>query len=776
MHDFRLVLLRIGEKFVCQLNSHTAVLLIHSRAESRLNQHLSLPIKALSILKRRPPKTNLFCAFQPFFRIFSLIFSAVFFVLTGNALAGQLSAEQLATHLHDEVSDSLILGEKNTNVPVWPVFRRVPSGRGGTPAPQLFAFLFESIDVEPVRGYSGKPINLLILMTPAGKLLHVRLIKHSEPIFGGESGFRELATFSKQYDDLTINHEIQIYSAKSTPSRTDTVASLHGILRGTVTAVAIDKSIMSAAVQVAEARLDDPNAKVTGFKTTGRNERYERMGWNPLVDQGLIQRLELVNDQMESRFKNTAGARQDSTAILRPGALAIDAWIAPVSLPQAGRNILNGAGWEHIRSIRKQGSQVFLVQDGGRYPVMASDANKPRLAAGIWLQQNASRLPLTEVDYPHRLRLTGKGSGVDADARPRFFRTSPGDGFDIEQAFSVILSVSRGDKSDPVVADFTYETPIPNVEKWLPVLETPQWLKVWHQKTTDIGILILGLVILTAGLTGQKWLSARPRRLAVFRTAYLVFTLGFIGWYAQGQLTIVNLTSLIEALVSGQSAEFLLADPMAVTLWVFVIATLFIWGRGTFCGWLCPFGAFQELISKAASLFGLKQKTLRTSTDAALKWTKYGILGGILITAVLSGPWTERFVEIEPFKTAISMTFQRHWPYVLWAVVCLALSLVVYRGYCKYLCPLGAALAVLGRVRLLAWIARKPECGTPCQTCRFRCSYQAIEPVGKIDYQECFQCLDCVEIYQDDQRCLPLIVERKRARTRISITPVPENA
>ena len=86
---------------------------------------------------------------------------------------------------------------------------------------------------------------------------------------------------------------------------------------------------------------------------------------------------------------------------------------------------------------------------------------------------------------------------------------------------------------------------------------------------------------------------------------------------------------------------------------------------------------------------------------------------------------------------------------------------VLVRGYCRYICPLGAALAILGKLRLWKWIPRRAECGTPCQTCRHGCSYQAIAPSGKVDYDECFQCLDCVSDYQDDERCLPLIRERK---------------
>jgi len=158
---------------------------------------------------------------------------------------------------------------------------------------------------------------------------------------------------------------------------------------------------------------------------------------------------------------------------------------------------------------------------------------------------------------------------------------------------------------------------------------------------------------------------------------------------------------------------------------------------------------------------GHKQRRLRAALDAKLKWVKYIILIALMVSLYVAPPMAELLVEIEPFKTAISVYFVRDWPYVLWALFCLTLSIFIYRGYCRYICPLGAALAAMGFLRFWSWIPRRNECGTPCQSCRHRCEYQAISPAGKIDYQECFQCLDCVSIYQDTERCYPLIQMKK---------------
>jgi hypothetical protein len=298
-----------------------------------------------------------------------------------------------------------------------------------------------------------------------------------------------------------------------------------------------------------------------------------------------------------------------------------------------------------------------------------------------------------------------------------------------------------------------------------------EWINLWQSRWVDIAILLSGLVILTIGLIAQKRFSESSRRLRILRTAYLLFTLGFVGWYAQGQLTIVNITAALESLSTGGDLSFLMNDPMTVILWLFVGVTLLVWGRGTFCGWLCPFGALQELISLLANAIGIRQKRLRAALDEKLKWVKYGVLATLLASIYIAPRFAEKAVEIEPFKTAISFYFQRDWPYVLWAVACLLLGVVVYRGYCRYICPLGAALASVNFLQRWSWIPRREACGTPCQSCRHRCEYQAIAPTGTVNYSECFQCLDCVSIYQDDKRCLPLIQEKKVSRTVVPILP-----
>jgi len=117
---------------------------------------------------------------------------------------------------------------------------------------------------------------------------------------------------------------------------------------------------------------------------------------------------------------------------------------------------------------------------------------------------------------------------------------------------------------------------------------------------------------------------------------------------------------------------------------------------------------------------------------------------------------------VEPFKTAMVMRFAREWPFVLYAAGLLAISVFNRKFFCRYMCPLGAALTFPARVRIFDWLRRRKECGRPCQTCAAECEVGAIRPTGEINANECHYCLDCQVTYWSSEKCPPLIEKRRK--------------
>ena len=267
-------------------------------------------------------------------------------------------------------------------------------------------------------------------------------------------------------------------------------------------------------------------------------------------------------------------------------------------------------------------------------------------------------------------------------------------------------------------------------------------------------------------------LVRRPLLFTWVRRSYLLFVLVWLGWYANAQLSVVNILTFTNALLSGFHWEFFLAAPLIFILWAATAAGLLFWGRGPFCGWLCPFGALQELTNTAAKWLKVPQITVPWGLHERLWPIKYIIFLGLFGLSLYSVALAEQFAEVEPFKTAIILKFARSWPFVLYAAALLGIGLFIERFFCRYLCPLGAALAIPGRIRTFEWLRRWKECGSPCQRCAKECPVQSIHPEGHINVNECIYCMHCQELYYDDQRCPHMIqVRLKREKFEAMSSP-----
>jgi NosR/NirI family transcriptional regulator, nitrous oxide reductase regulator len=295
--------------------------------------------------------------------------------------------------------------------------------------------------------------------------------------------------------------------------------------------------------------------------------------------------------------------------------------------------------------------------------------------------------------------------------------------------------------------------------------EIPLWQRIWENRLVDIAITVSAIVFLTGLFFFQDSLVRRPALYQRVRIGFLLFTLVWLGWYAKAQLSVVNIFTFADALRTEFQWDYFLMDPLVFILWFSVAASILFWGRGAFCGWLCPFGALQELLYKVGQLLHLPKVKVPFGLHQRLWPIKYMIFLVLFGLSMYSLSAAERGAEVEPFKTAIILHFIREWWFVLFAVALLAAGLFIERFFCRYLCPLGAALAIPGRMRMFDWLRRYKECGSPCQRCGNECPVQAIHPEGHINPNECIQCMHCQVLYHHDQKC-PVMIQRRLKREK----------
>lgn len=646
------------------------------------------------------------------------------------------------------VSKSIEVGTRDPKYPVWPLL----DGR------DIVGYVFETSDLVNIPGFTGTPINMAITMDDEGTFKDVRLISQSEPVFVNGLGVEPLDAFLKQYQGKSIHNNIKVSVPHQRMDREGANTYIDGVTKASVSVRIINETILNAALKVAREKMAD---QIPTEAAQVRRDVVRSMTWQQLLDRGYVQHLHLTNGQMEAAFAGTRFAGIDPDALSTPAQAFIDLYFAQVNVPTIGASILSPKAWQQLGLTLEDTDEALLVMSTG-----------PKSFKGEVFIPGAvpDTLAVRQGDFPINLRNqvfdVELQPGAPAFSEIELYRIDRRSGFDPGVPWKLSLRVprSRGFYLEEAISrDFTTDYSLPADFFFTPEKDASEpWLAVWKSQVWVLAVLVLSLAALTWALVRHKTYTTHKGLLTWSRPLFLAFALVFIGWYAQAQLSIVTVLALVKMIRVPGGFSFLLYDPASLILWIYVLATLVIWGRGAFCGWLCPFGALQELVARAAALLGVHPWQLDDATDRKLSWLKYAVLG-VLVCGTLAMPaWAERLAEVEPFKTSITLGFIREWPYVVYALALVAGGAILYKGFCRFLCPLGAALALPSFLRNPSWLPRRAECGSPCQLCRKKCEYGAIAPDGRIRYAECRQCLDCEAIYHDGHRCPPLVLASRR--------------
>ncbi|MEW5942592.1 MAG: 4Fe-4S binding protein [Pseudomonadota bacterium] len=629
---------------------------------------------------------------------------------------------------------------------------------------KLLGYVFLSTDIVDIPAYSGKPMVTLIGMDAKGIITGVRILKHSEPILLVGIPESKLMDYIKQYVGKFAGSRFELGKVSSA----DQYVPLDAISGATVTVIAENQVVSRCASEIGKQvgiikSTPKPQAKFANISET--------LDWDALVKEGGVQRL-------------TVQPRE--VGLPDTGQPYIDMYFGYLNAPSIGRSILGDDAYQRLMADLKPNEHVIFIIANGAASFKGSGFVRGGIYDRIQIKQLADSFTFRDTDYRNLYALLAAGAPQYKESGLFILRSA---NFSAAYPWSLAFLGNKIDRETgaKTFANFEQEYWLPAryLEGGRPKYERPDpiWLRVWKDKKWEIVAFVLLLISAAASYAALRYQFVRranhkdKRWVNIPKYLIWAISVGFVGFYAMAQPSITHVMTWFHSLTQWKW-ELFLSDPFIFIFWWFIIITLFVWGRGLFCGWLCPYGSMTELAYKIAGKLGLKRFQFRLPKPLhdKLKWVKYAVFATLVVVSFYSMGLAEKMAEVEPFKTTFLVgVLNRSWPFALFWFVVFGLSLLMERPFCKYLCPLGAGLAIPSTFRFFG-LKRKAECGNPCHACAHGCGSLAIDNKGKIDQRECLLCLDCMILYYDDHACPPLSTERRsRQRAGLPLTPIDGN-
>ncbi len=678
-------------------------------------------------------------------------------------LLGASRADAEAGHLLDRLTPEVM-------AIVWPGAEKLGLEEGKPPAVAVYrdgkiaGYVFSTLDVVDEPGFSGIPFDVIAGVDLTGHIRGAKVIFHREPhVYQDEIRQPQLDTFLARTAGMALQGG---NSGALPPDYVDGATVTARVMRD---AVFDSARLVLIGRGLIKAKVLGPAVDVDGFT---------QMSWDDLLAEGSIVHKVITNNDVAAALSKAkvAGAKLD-VPLSDSNNTYIDIYTGLATPASIGKNVLGSEYPDYFGPRGK--SMVFVawkifVASKGRYDfvddffVGTSRFDRLRVVQGNQAYQ------FTNSQY--QWISTGGHDGIRALDHAAVFTLPANARFDPLKPWRLELLVNgQTTAGAPISLAFPvdYQLPASHILR-PPAPPAPAWIKAWDDSRTNVVIEAALLALLTLILAVQTKLAQSRRAHRIVRNSFLIFVVVWEGWIAGGQLSILNVINYMEAPFRHFEFGFYLAEPLMVMIVIYTAISLVLLGRGVFCGWLCPFGALQELLAQLSRFIGLPQWNPPESVQKYLWLGKYVSAALVLGLAALSIDMGSRVAEVEPFNTAITSHFTRAWPYVFYACALLTIGLFTERAYCRFLCPLGGVLALADRLHLVDLLKRRPQCGSPCHLCENSCPVKAISVTGKIKMAECFQCLDCQVNYFDDHRCPPLAAIRKRAqRARSQTARVP---
>jgi NosR/NirI family nitrous oxide reductase transcriptional regulator len=614
-----------------------------------------------------------------------------------------------------------------------PSGRAYATGFADADAEEPVGWVLLSTDVIDVPAYSGHPLVTLIGLRPDGVIAGARVVHHSEPILLVGIPEEALHSFVREYEGKRADARIVVGTAHDEES-----VAIDMISGATVTALAQNRTILDSARTVGAAVGVVDLAEATPGHFVEDDPPWT---WARMVDEGVFGRLTVSESDMGG----------DSTDAF------VDLWFTIADAPQVGRSLLGDADYEYHMDQLLGGQHLFVILGNGSSSFKGSAFVRGGIFDRVRVEQGLVELVFRDTDYVNL-------GAARAEGAPRFREgalfITRGARLDPGAPFELVFLGSRYDGRGGFTRDhreFSAEHQLPeSVYHAEGSHDEPMWVQAWRNRAVDVVALTVFLLLVAAVFAARRWSTADSKRLRIIHLATMAISLAMVGVHLKAQPSVTQILTLLDSVVYEWRFDLFASEPLIFVMWIFTFVVSLVWGRGVFCGWVCPYGALSELIFEVGKKLKLEPRELPHAWHEKARWIRYVVLVGLVPVYFVDSVLAEQLAEIEPFKSTFFVPFwTRQWPFVVWWVALAVVAIVWYRPFCRYLCPLGAGLAILNNFRFLGPKRRK-FCSS-CKICTRGCEPKAIRVDGTIDQRECLMCMQCEANYRDEDVCPPLI-------------------
>src|SRR5712692_5594757 len=465
------------------------------------------------------------------------------------------------------------VGEVGCSPPAAPIYR------GG----RQVGYLFSTWDVTQSKGFSNRPLILLVGIDLAGHVAAARLVHHTEPIAILGLSDQELHPFTENYKGHDISAGVDVvsevsssvlgvgsYSQRTIPGATASV-KVDAVSRATTSSVLMSDAIVRGARIVGRSRGVLPPVGTRAARLDV--DRFASADWPQLEAAGAIGHLRVLYSDVADKLGEAGAAKgTGGDPAAAPDAVLVDLYVALLTPAGIGVNILGKTWYDQYTAGRGVDDQIMLLAANGDYSFLGDGWEHGEVLDRIEIVQGERtiRLPVRQIKT-----LPFVHAEKPPDLTERALAFFPGRGeFDPTRPFQVkllVASATAAGRRGFASFGLPYQVPDayvlqaaadaaggrePDTAKESRADGPPpatgtgvDWRDIWRGHPVKITVLGAALATLTVILFLQDFVTRRPRLHRWIRIGFLSWTLVWLGWYAGAQLTVVNVIAYIHALV-----------------------------------------------------------------------------------------------------------------------------------------------------------------------------------------------------------------------------------